>query len=125
MEGIKKDMFKKVFLLGLILLLITIAYIIAAPFVYTFLFPKYTDSIMLSQIAALSFLSIVAIFPVSALQSQMMERDLHALNIGTAVILLLSMLAGIHFFGLVGLILSRVFVRYVSCILAFVLVYKK
>lgn len=125
LKGIKKNLFKKVFLLGVILLILTIVYIAIAPYIYTILFPQYTDSIILSQIFALSFLPMVAIFPLSALQAQMREKDLHALNIGTAVVLIISLYIGVTFFGLMGLIVSRVIVRYGNAIATFLLLYRK
>lgn len=125
LKGIKKNLFKKVFLLGLILLLLTVAYILAAPYIYVTLFPNYMNSVILSQIFALSFLPMIVIFPISALQAQMREKDLHALNIGTAIVLIISLYVGVTYFGLLGLILSRVLVRYASCIAAFMLLYRK
>jgi len=68
---------------------------------------------------------MVAIFPLSALQAQMREKDLHALNIGTAIVLIISLYIGVTFFGLIGLIVSRVFVRYANCIATFILLYRK
>lgn len=125
LQGIKKNLLKKVFLLGLILVILTAAYIMAAPFIYAILFPDYIESVFLSQIFALSFPMMIAIFPISALQAQMREKDLHALNIGTSLLLIASLYAGVTFFGLMGLVLSRVFVRYINCIATFFLLYRK
>jgi O-antigen/teichoic acid export membrane protein len=81
--------------------------------------------VILSQLFALSFLPMIAIFPISALQAQMREKDLHVLNLSTALVLIISLYVGVTYFGLLGLIVSRVFVRYVTCIAAFVLLYRK
>ncbi len=124
-DSIKKDLMKKVFLLGILLLILTVGYVLIAPFIYHALFPNYTDSIFLSQIFALSFLPMVAIFPLSALQSQMREKDLHTLNISTALLLIGSAYFSITHYGLLGLIVSRVFVRYANCIATFWLLYRK
>jgi O-antigen/teichoic acid export membrane protein len=125
MERIKKGMLKKSLLLGSILMTLTILYIAVAPVIYNLLFPNYADSILISQIFALSFPAMVAIFPVEALKSQMHERDLHILNTSTAVVLIIAVYIGITQFGLIGLIIGRVIVRYVHCLSAFMFVYKK
>ncbi|MFT5036456.1 MAG: O-antigen/teichoic acid export membrane protein [Candidatus Azotimanducaceae bacterium] len=125
MDSIKKDFFKKVILLGLLLILATFVYIFSVPYVYTALFPSYFDSIFLSQLFALSFPAMIAVLPVSALHSQMRERDLHSLSIVNAVLLVLSVYIGATYYGLIGLVIGRVLVRYIHCIMAFMLMYSR
>lgn len=121
LKTIKAGMQKKVFLFGLILSALTIIYIVLCPLLYSTFFPAYEDSILLSQIFALSFLPMVAIFPINALQAQMKERELHTLNIVSSILLIVSAFIGVFYFGLMGLVISRVVVRYITSAMTFAL----
>ena len=124
MDSIKENMYRKELLLGIVLILLAIVYIVSAPFIYKLLFPLYEDSILISQIFALSFPAMVAIFPISALQAQMREKELHILNYSMAVFLIISVFIGISQFGLIGLVVAKVLTRYTHATFAFVLLYK-
>ncbi len=123
-EDIKKNMKKKVLLLMIVLIFLTTLYVSLAPYIYKLLFPDYSESILLSQLFALSFPSMILILPVSALKAKMAEKSLHTLNYSISLLLVISVSIGVVTFGLIGLILARVLVRYVNAILAFVLLYK-
>ncbi len=92
-------------------LALTIVYICAAPYIFYYLFPQYTDSIIYSQIFALSFLSIT-FNPADVYLSA--KKKIHEQYIGTltnAVIQIIMTFVAIINWGLLGLIIARVAVR--------------
>jgi len=104
-------------------LFITAAYILFVPFLYRLFLPNYPEAIFLSQITALAFPAMIAIIPMSALQAQHRERELHAINsIGSIITLLLSFVL-ILSSGLLGASIAKVLSRYCFTILSFYFLY--
>lgn len=105
--------------------LVTIFYILLAPLIINFLFPKYTGSITLSQLAALSFPAAVAIIPFSLLQAQKKERALHMLNLQSSAITVTLTLLLIPLYGLLGAIIAKICSRYYNFFLSFYYLHKE
>ncbi len=109
----------------ILLLVITAGYIVLSPYVYQFIFPKYPDAVMLSWIFALSFPAMIAILPVSALQSQLQERKLYKiLLLESATTLVLTIVLTIYF-GLIGTVIAKTTTRYLTVAYDFFYLYKK
>ena len=113
-EEIKKTIFKKTGKFFLILIPVTAFYIIIAPFLYKIFFPQYLDSIFYSQIFAISLLTAIATLPVAALQSQMAKKQLYQWNIYGSLLQILLLFVFVWSYGLWGVILARVFTRFIN-----------
>lgn len=120
----KRFIFKRSLQLLVVLSVLTALYILAAPIVYSLLFPKYESAVMLSQIVALSFPAMIAIIPTAALQAQLKERELYVFNIQTALLTLTLTLTLIFFYGLIGAIAAKILSRYGTTIFSYRNVYR-
>lgn len=109
-------------LTGLIVLLV-IAYIIAAPYLFAILFPTYMDSVLLSQIYALSLIPMGHVVPVSILQAHAAKRELYMFNTAIPLLQIGTLWIGITFFGLLGAIVARIITRFATLLLSSVLVW--
>lgn len=118
-EEIKQTIWGKVFRFGIAISVITIIYILAAPFVFKVFFPQYLDSVFYSQIFAISLLAGINTFHFSALQAQKAQKELYHFNIWSSLIEIFLLLVLLHFYGLMGIVLARVFTRFANSGLTF------
>lgn len=110
--------------IGALLLIITILYIVTAPYVLELFFPKYISAIPYSQIYALSFLSFVSLIPMTAIQSSLDEKVLNQINNQSTLLGLLFILVFTTQFGIMGAIVARVLTRYVNSIYIYIKYFK-
>jgi len=100
---------------------LVIVYIVAAPFVYNVFFPKYTSSVLLSQIFALSLL----VFPFgvfnTALDAIGNVRALYMNHSFAPIIQIILILVCIPLWGLWGAVVARVAGRYLNYAIAYLL----
>ena len=111
-EEIRKTLPKhalKVFLLSLVLVT---AYILAAPYLFSILFPKYLAAILPSQIIAISLLSSPGHLFLSAFQAKKEIRKLYFVNIANNLMTITLTVLFIYLGGLYGLVISRVVSRF-------------
>jgi O-antigen/teichoic acid export membrane protein len=97
--------------LFLLLFAVTVLYIIAAPYLYQLLFPKYQDAVLLSQISALAFPTFILYIPYSILQSRLAESELHKITLYSSIFQVITIFGFIFFFGLLGAIIARLLYR--------------
>lgn len=116
---IKETMGRKVFQLGILILVAISAYIFIAPYVFAFLFPAYSESVPYSQLYALSLLGLVSILPTSALHAQTATKELYYVNTIGYTFQIITMFVGIVFYGLFGLIIARIIARLVTAATAY------
>ena len=108
---LKRSVPKRSVQLFLLLLAVTILYIIAAPYMYELLFPKYQSAVFLSQISALAFPTFVLYIPYSILQSQLAESELHRITLFSSLFQIITIFGFIFFFGLLGAIIGKLIYR--------------
>ncbi|MDP2947020.1 MAG: oligosaccharide flippase family protein [Nanoarchaeota archaeon] len=117
LEEIKKTIWRRMFYLFLGLLAVITLYVIFAPFIYKLFFPKYLDSINLSRIFSLSLI-FCFITPVGSIfQAHQKTKELYIVNNVSSLILIISLLAGVYFYGLIGAIIGWIFSRFISALL--------
>lgn len=114
---IKRALTSKMMRFGLILIIIVACYIFAAPVIYKLLFPQYTDSILYSQLFALSLITSVTILPMTALQAQAKKMQLYTLNIVTSVFQIVTLFVLIAVYGLMGAIVARIISRFIIMVM--------
>ena len=110
-NNIKKALISKSVHLLILIIAIVIFYIIFAPYIYEFFYPDYKESILLSQIFALSLLY----FPNNLFGTYLTKRRLIKESLaGTVVYALISfssLLLFIYFWGLIGAVISKILSR--------------
>jgi O-antigen/teichoic acid export membrane protein len=124
-EEIKKTMVGKIWKSVLILLVVAVVYIILAPLIFKLFFPKYPESIIFSQIFAISLVTISLLIPYSALQAQSSKKELYLFNIFSPLFQIITLFIGIYFYGLMGIIIARILTRFFSLTLSIYLIYHK
>jgi O-antigen/teichoic acid export membrane protein len=100
---------------------VTIAYVSIAPFIFATLFPNYRDAISYSQIYALVLLAMPLDAYATYLTSKKRTKELYMVYFFYSIVQIVSMFAGIIFWGLFGLILSRVATRFATGFVAYLM----
>lgn len=109
---IKNSFWQKMLIFGLLISVITIFYILVAPFLYSVFFPKYISSINYSQIYAISLASLILLIPLNVMQAHKMEKQLYSYSLIYPIPHIILMTVLTYYYGLMGLIISRVINRY-------------
>jgi len=120
---IKKVIFKKILYLVLISIPIIIAYVLIAPVIFKYLFPAYTESVLFSQV----FIIIIVVeggLAGSVFKAKMLVKESYISNIIGNILKLILLPFGILYYGLWGLIVARIISRFVSFLVALVLLIK-
>jgi O-antigen/teichoic acid export membrane protein len=122
---VKKSVPKRSLQLLLILLLITIIYIFAAPYLFDLLFPKYENAVFYSQLLALTIPAFVLLVPYSVLLSQLEEEKLYKITLYSSIFQILISLGFILTLGLIGAIIAKIVHRIIFLIVIYSHLYSK
>ncbi len=120
LQEIRSQMRQKMIVSGVALILIVALYISIAPFIFKLLFPKYMESIIYSQVFALSLLPYIMIFPQAALHAHKAVARLYETNIYLSVVKIVLILVPIFFYGIWGAIGGKIAYEF----FAFLVVYR-
>lgn len=123
-KKIKKIIYDKIIKVAVIIILITIIYLLLAPFFFGILFPKYHDSIQYSQLFSLSLISVALFIPLTMMQAQKMSKELYQFNLYTSSIQIILLIFLIPNFGLPGAIMARVISRFFNLTASIILMNK-
>lgn len=123
-EDLKKTIKRKSVILFIFAALIVGIYILLAPWFYKIFFPRYLDSVFLSQIFALSMLNTPATFIIPALTAHKKIKQLYWFNVVSPIFQISAMTILTPFYGIMGLILARIFARVFTSIASLVIYYK-
>jgi len=118
----RRSILIKMLKLSLVVLPIIIIYILVAPYIFTWFFPQYLDSIFYSQIFSISLLTLPSIFPIAFLQSQKAQRKLYQYSTYSPTIQIVTLSILIYFFGLMGIIAARLINRFINLFIAIILI---
>ncbi|TSC91501.1 MAG: polysaccharide biosynthesis protein [Parcubacteria group bacterium Licking1014_17] len=113
-EQIKTDIFKKILKATIITGLIVLIYIVSAPFLFKLFLPKYADSVIFTQIVALTIVLYPFILITRIRTAKGSVRALYIYNIAESATQLIVMLVMISQFGLLGAVWGKVFVALVG-----------
>lgn len=114
-ERARKSLKSKILILGLLSIVAFIIYIIIAPFVFKLIFPKYPEAIIYTQIFAISLLTIPALIPSTFLYAQKETKKLYKANIFIPIINIAILFISVQF-GLMGVIIGKIFNSFLSFI---------
>lgn len=104
-------LWRKLLLYALGLLGISIAYIIAAPLLFSVLFPQYQESVFYSQIFMVSALGLVGTIPLAVLGAHRKLKEQYIFFTSQPVLQILLYLLLIPFWGIMGAIVARILMR--------------
>lgn len=115
MDEIHLNIWRRILQLSAILLAVLLAYIFAAPYIFKYLFPIYTEAVWYSQIYALSIVCGAFIYPIMAvLQSHKRTRALYISSNVPAIVLIILLPTLTYQYGLMGAIMSQIFYRIIN-----------
>ena len=123
-EDLKKTIKRKSIILFIFAALVVGIYILLAPWFYKIFFPRYLDSVFLSQIFALSMLNTPATFIIPALTAHKKIKKLYWFNIISPVFQILIMTILTPLYGLIGLILARIIARTFITVTSLIIYYR-
>ncbi len=121
---LKKYLPAKLLKLGLFLGLIILVYILAAPILFKILFPKYSESLLLSQVFALSLIANISLIQFSILQAKQKTAKLYNINFIIFSIQIVLLWILIKYFGLFGAIIARLTARLLGTVITSLLIWK-
>lgn len=114
---IRANFWGRIAVFTLVLIIVTVAYVLVAPFVFHVLFPAYQDAIFYSQIFALSLIVVSNTVPLTLLQAQAAKRELYIFNILSPLLQIIVLFLLTVSYGLLGTILARIATRVINTVL--------
>ena len=115
---IRQTIVRKILTFMIPLFIISIIYIILAPFVFRYIFPRYADSLPYSQIFALFIFSALASVPITAMQAKMQNGRLYIFSIISNILQIIADIVLIKMFGIWGAVASEGGGKTINLILA-------
>jgi O-antigen/teichoic acid export membrane protein len=123
-EDLKKTMLRKIIILTIFTIVIVGIYIVLAPWFYKIFFPRYIDSVFLSQIFALSLLNTPPALIIGAITAHKKIKKLYWFNTVSPIFQILIMSILTPLYGLMGLILARIAARTFTTAVSLIIYYK-
>ncbi len=110
-EEIHVGMKNKMLWLAISSVAFVVAYILLAPYFYAFFFPNYIDAVIYSQIYSISMIGMIVAPAGSYFFAKKKIKEQYSNSIATSVIQIFTLVIGVMWWGLVGLIVARVLTR--------------
>ena len=113
-EGVKRGLARKNLQIGLATVALAGAYVLAAPYIFSILFPAYSEAVLLTQLLALGLIDTLTLLPLSMLKAHQKTRELYHYHIITSMVQVALLFAGGLFYGVYGLIAGFVVSRAIA-----------
>lgn len=110
----RRRLMKKVLKAMFLVAVGTALYLVFAPTVFAFLFPKYRESVIYSQFLSLGLLTLPFGLLYTFFQSQAMKRQIYQHKIATMVIQLILTITLVATLGIAGAVVARVSFRFLA-----------
>jgi O-antigen/teichoic acid export membrane protein len=120
-ENIKKTLPKKIMRATLLSAAIVVLYIIVAPYFYEIFFPRYLESVRLSQIFALSLITFPFAFFGTALVVEGNVKKIYFYRFGIPIVQIVALAVMVPMFGIWGAVYGRLLGRYFQHAALFIL----
>lgn len=104
LEELRRTLPGKLMTMFIIVAIITISYIIAAPFLFRIFFPKYIDSVIYSQVFSLSLLFMPRNILLDTMTAHGEKKKLYMLSLAGSGVRIVLMLIFVRIFGIWGAI---------------------
>lgn len=113
---------KKSFLFMAIMLLPIFAYLLIAPYFYSFIYPAYTDSINISRILAFSLIASAGVLPMNYFYSKNKNKNIFKWTVLALIIKTSFMMIGVIGWGLLGIALGFILAQTATFIYSLLLI---
>lgn len=87
------------------------AYLLIAPFAFRLIFPTYMESVLFSQIYALSLIPVANIVPFALLEAHAAKQELYILNAANPLFQIIVLTVFVSVWGIWGAVISRIVSR--------------
>jgi len=121
LDELKKVLSEKIRIYWFMALLVVGVYILIAPTLFFIFFPKYPESVIFSQILALSILAVPRAFIEQTFTAHKMTKELYIVSITKPFIRILLLAIGLWLFGIWGIIGAILLSEWYAAILQWVL----
>lgn len=118
-EELQKSTPRKALLLTVYALGLAFLWVIVAPYFYKLLFPQYLDSVFYSQIYSFTLLAISGTIFNETLIAHKKKRELYLYRTITPVVQIILFFILLPLYGLMGLVITHVFIRSFNAILGY------
>lgn len=108
------SLFRKIGLYALALLSISVVYILVAPYIFALLFPQYIESVLYSQVFALSLVTGASSIALSILSAQKKTTVQYVVTTVQPLITVVLLLSLVPLYGVMGAILALVISRFIA-----------
>lgn len=102
-------------------LIVALLYIVVAPILFHLLFPKYLDSLPLSQLYAFAIVATAGALPVTAIIAQKLKREIYIVRIVGPIVHIALQVSLLFLYGLVGILIGRLLSNFFDIGLSLVL----
>lgn len=119
---LQKSTPRKALLLTVYALVLAGVYILLIPYFYGFFYPQYLDSVLYSQVYSLTLLAVSGTVFNEALQAHKKMKELYLLRLIIPVVQITLFFILLPRFGLMGLIVTHVFIRSFNSFLCYLFV---
>jgi O-antigen/teichoic acid export membrane protein len=124
-DNLKKSLKNKVTKIFYATFAIAAVYILLTTFLFKIFFPKYGDSVLFSQVLALSIpFTIISRFRITALQSRFDKNKLYFYTWSSSILQIVLISLGGYFYGLLGIAISDVIVSVIQYAITSILIKK-
>jgi len=103
---LRKTLPRKLFIMLGFIAVIVAVYILSAPYLFKFFFPKYMGSVFFSQIFALTLLFLPRGILTDAIVIHASTKKIYFFTLSSAVIKIVCLVILIHLFGILGAIFA-------------------
>lgn len=120
-EEIRVGMLNKIFWYFISTVTLAGGYFLIAPYLFTFLFPQYLESVRYSQIYILWIIAL-AFDPINSyISSRKHIKALYTSTIAYSLSKIALLVVGVLFWGLMGVIVARIATQYIAVVFNYVL----
>lgn len=108
---------EKIRIYSIVAILTVGTYILAAPFLFALLFPAYPESVLYSQILALSVLAVPRMLISQTFIAHQKKRELYMINISTPIVRVVLLAVLLWLYGIWGAVLAIVITELYAAVL--------
>jgi O-antigen/teichoic acid export membrane protein len=123
-DDVKSGLVRKSLLLLAVTSVVTMLYMVAAPTLFTFAYPQYTEAIVLSQVYAFSILFMSGAFVAVLIESHKLVRIKYKLSIISSIVRLILSVALVIPYGIWGAVIAVLLAELVTILLGFFFAYR-
>ncbi len=121
-HDIKKVLPKKILLLSAGAALLSLCYILVAPFLFNIFFPLYPEAVIISQVLSLSLLGIASAISITVLQAMLATKKVYVYTFTSSAFHIITAVIFIPLWGVIGAAISYTATRIFSLVLSLILI---